>query len=121
MITVTYRRLALALLLVLMCGTELCWAHALLMDSTPKVNSSIQGPALDINLRFNVRVDGRRSRLRMITADGTSSILSPVIQAAPETLRSRATGLKPGSYKIQWQVLAADGHISSGEISFTVT
>jgi methionine-rich copper-binding protein CopC len=26
----------------------------------------------------------------------------------------------PGAYKLQWQVLASDGHISRGEISFTV-
>jgi hypothetical protein len=90
------------------------------MDSIPKLNSSVHCSALDINLRFNVRVDGRRSRLRIAAADGITTILSPVIQAAPESLRSRATDLKPGLYKLQWQVLAADGHITRGEIPFTV-
>ena len=31
-----------------------------------------------------------------------------------------AKSLKPGAYSIRWQVLAPDGHISRGEIPFTV-
>ena len=41
-------------------------------------------------------------------------------QASPDTLQTHAAGLKPGAYKLQWQVLASDGHMSKGEIPFTV-
>jgi len=44
--------------------------------------------------------------------------LESVRQPTPDTLTVQATGLKPGNYKLQWQVLASDGHISQGEVLF---
>jgi copper resistance protein C len=96
------------------------WAHAVLMDSKPKLSSTVSGPDLPIWLRFNVRVDGSRSRLHLVAADGSSLNLDPLKQPTPDTLESHATGVKPGAYKLQWQVLAADGHISRGVVDFTV-
>ena len=33
-------------------------AHAVLMESTPKANSTVKGPDVPITLRFNSRIDG---------------------------------------------------------------
>lgn len=96
------------------------WAHAILMESKPKANSTINGSELPIWLRFNVRVDGDRSRLQLIGPDGSAVSLEATKQTAPNILESRATGLKSGVYKLHWQVLASDGHISRGEVDFTV-
>lgn len=96
------------------------WAHAILMDSKPKANSAVAGPDLPIWLRFNVRVDGTRSRLHLIAPDGSSISLDPLQQPTPDTVESHASGVKTGAYKLQWQVLASDGHISRGEVDFTV-
>ena len=41
-------------------------------------------------------------------------------QTRPEILQCNAKGLKPGAYKLKWNVLASDGHMSSGEVPFTV-
>lgn len=41
-------------------------------------------------------------------------------QDSPDTLQSQAMGLKPGAYKLHWNVLASDGHMSKGEVPFTV-
>ena len=35
-------------------------------------------------------------------------------------LQCKASGLKPGAYKLEWHVLASDGHMSKGEVPFTV-
>lgn len=99
----------------------MAWAHAILRDATPKANSTVQGPDFAVNLRFNVRIDGSRSRLQLIAADGTSTKLTIAAQASPDTLQSQAKGLKPGAYKLLWNVLASDGHMSKGEIPFTVS
>jgi len=121
MMAVIHSRISALLLLLLIGGTtQVCWAHAILMDSTPKLNSTVKSPELDINLRFNVRIDGGRSRVRLVAPDGTTSTLTLASQAAPNTLQTHAAGLKPGAYKLQWQVLASDGHMSHGEIPFTV-
>ena len=115
------RRTSLLLALLLFAGTaQVCWAHAILRESTPAINSTVQGPDLDISMRFNVRIDGSRSRVLLVAPDGTSSALKLDAQAKPDILQTRATGLKPGAYKLQWKVLASDGHMSNGEIPFTV-
>lgn len=101
-------------------AAQLSWAHAILRDSTPKANSAVKGPDFGINLRFNVRIDGGRSRLHLIAADGTSTPLTITGQSTPDTLQSQAKGLKPGTYKLLWNVLASDGHMSKGEVPFTV-
>ena len=101
-------------------AAQVCWAHAILMESTPKLNSTVKGPDFDITLRFNVRIDGGRSRVRLSSPDGTVSTLTLASQSSPDSLQTHAAGLRPGTYKLQWQVLASDGHMSRGEIPFTV-
>jgi len=119
MISAIFRVIS-ALLLLVAGATQVCWGHAILMDSTPKLNSTVKSPEVNINLRFNVRVDGERSRVRLVAPDGTISTLTLASQSAPDTLEAHAAGLKPGAYKLEWQVLASDGHMSHGEIPFTV-
>ena len=108
------------LLLVVGSATQLCWAHAILMESTPKINSTVSGPDIDITLRFNVRIDGGRSRVLLVASDGTSSSLTLAKQEKPDILQMHASGLKPGAYKLQWKVLASDGHMSNGDVPFAV-
>ena len=116
-----YRRVALLLGCVLVAGAlQIAWAHAILVASTPKVNASVKGPTLAVLLRFNVRIDNRRSRLRLIIPGGSEIGLAVAQQSTPDTLASVATGLNPGGYRLVWQVLASDGHMSQGEVPFTV-
>lgn len=96
------------------------WAHAVLMESTPTANATVSGSSVTISLRFNVRIDGGRSRVRLGSSDGTSVSLPLTTDSAPDRLQSKAVGLKPGTYKLIWQVLASDGHMTRGEIPFTV-
>ena len=114
------RKTAIFLLLLVASATQVCWAHAILMESTPKVNSTVSGPDVDITLRFNVRIDGGRSRVLLVAPDGTSSALPLAQQEKPDILQMHASGLKPGPYKLQWKVLASDGHMSNGDVPFTV-
>jgi copper resistance protein C len=112
---------SIALILLLLAAiAQPVWAHAILMQSTPKLNSTVKGPDVPIWLRFNVRVDGSRSRLHLLGPDGTQQKLETTKQPTPDILTVQATGLKPGNYKLMWQVLASDGHISQGEVPFTV-
>jgi copper resistance protein C len=107
-------------LFLITAGASSLWAHAILMESTPKINATVSGPDLDITLRFNVRIDGGRSRVLLVAPDGTSSALPLAKQVKPAILEMHASGLKPGAYKLQWKVLASDGHMSNGDVPFTV-
>jgi len=96
-------------------------AHAVLMESSPALKSSVSGPDVPIKLRFNVRIDALRSRLTLIHPDGSAQALEVSKQTPADTLSAEATGLAAGAYRLRWQVLASDGHITRGEIPFTVT
>jgi methionine-rich copper-binding protein CopC len=96
-------------------------AHAILLESSPALNSSVIGPDIPLKLRFNVRIDAARSHLILICPDGSLQTLEIDKQAPADTISSHAKGLLPGAYRLRWQVLASDGHITRGEISFTVT
>jgi hypothetical protein len=95
--------------------------HAILLESNPPLNGQVAGPNVPIKLRFNVRIDAGRSRLRLVGPDGATQALQLAKEASAETLTSQANGLTPGQYRIRWQVLASDGHLTRGEIPFTVT
>ena len=96
-------------------------AHAVLLESNPPLKSAISGPDIPIKLRFNVRIDALRSRLTLILPDGSAQPLEISKKAPADTLSAEATGLAAGAYRLRWQVLASDGHITRGEIPFTVT
>lgn len=111
----------LVLALVLLLAATLVEGHAILKDSSPSVNGKVQGPDVPIRLHYNVRVDANLSKLELLNPDQSTTGLQIAKQAAPDVLTSEAKGLKPGAYKIRWQVLAPDGHITRGEVPFTVT
>jgi copper resistance protein C len=96
------------------------WAHAIIVESTPKMNDVITGPILEIKLRFNVRIDGGRSKLTLVRSDGTSRAVELPEQLSPDSLAATVPALSPGSYRLHWQVLANDGHITQGDIPFSV-
>ncbi len=95
-------------------------AHAILLESDPALKSAVPGPDVPIKLRFNVRIDTLRSRLTLIHPGGSAQTLEISKQTPADTLSAEATGLSAGSYRLRWQVLASDGHITRGEIPFTV-
>jgi copper resistance protein C len=95
-------------------------AHAVLVQSTPTINATVEGPDVAVSMKFSLRVDGTRSTLLLSTSDGKSTPLLIEKQGAPDTLTTHATKLSPGKYAIHWQVLATDGHVTRGEIPFQV-
>ena len=73
-----------------------------------------------MNLRFNSRLDLKRSKLTLVMPDGKQVALPLSESGASDSLVSEAHGLKTGSYVLRWQVLANDGHITRGEVPFRV-
>jgi len=111
----------LATVVALLLGGSLLEGHAVLKDSSPMANGTVEGPDVPIRLHYNVRVDAALSKLELLRPDQSTTSLAIGKQPAADTLTSEAKGLKPGTYKIRWQVLAPDGHITRGEVPFTVT
>ena len=95
-------------------------AHAILVAASPAARSTVQGPDVEVRLRFNSRIDGARSHLSLRLPGKSVRDLPLARQESPEVLGAHARGLAPGSYRLRWQVLASDGHITRGEIPFQV-
>jgi len=113
------RRIALGLSILFFCCGGQVWAHAILMGATPAANQLVARGSTPVKLRFNSRIDGKRSALSLLAPDGSGRALA-IVQPAPDTLTATTGDLTPGYYVLQWQVLAEDGHISRGEMGFRV-
>ena len=117
--TVFFRFVLLLTFALAVTGTRL-EGHAILKSSSPANGASVTDPDTQVELMFNVRVDAARSKLQLLMPDASTVDLPIVKSPSPDMLVSKLTGLKPGAYTIRWQVLAPDGHISRGQIVFTV-
>jgi copper resistance protein C len=118
-----FRLRRLAMVVTVLVGVVLpraLYAHAILVRSTPAAHAVVSGSALAIELHFNSRIDGGRSKLVLNAPDGKEVSLGRLGQPAPDTLISAAPHLVSGAYALHWIVLASDGHISRGEILFMV-
>jgi copper resistance protein C len=119
--TVRSVRLAAALAVMLVApGSIAARAHAIVVASQPAAGAVVQGKSVAVMVRFNSRIDPVRSRLLLVRADGSSTALALADAQNPDTLAATVGELAPGSYRLRWQVLAIDGHITRGDIPFTV-
>ena len=110
---------AIALMLMVV-GPRVVLAHAVLVESSPAINATVHGPDLAVTMKFSLRVDGTRSTLLLNLPDGQAKPLAIEKQSTPNIVTTRVTQLNPGKYAIRWQVLATDGHVTRGEIPFSV-
>jgi methionine-rich copper-binding protein CopC len=119
MISTGCKALPAVLLLALATLPRPAAAHAILMESVPAINATTAGPDVAFDLRFNSRIDHKRSRLTLTLPDQSQQVLPIADDSAEDRLDTKAS-LKPGAYTLRWQVLAIDGHITRGDVPFTV-
>jgi len=96
------------------------YRHTIVLYTTPGRRETVRGPDLPIKIRFNSRIDSKRSRLTLLAPDGNQTALGIVETSSGDSLISEAKGLKSGVYLLRCQVLALDGHIIRGEVPFRV-
>jgi methionine-rich copper-binding protein CopC len=112
------RRSLLATLLAVL--PAVARAHAILEDSQPPNGGSVAEGKVTLRLRYNSRLDRARSRLTLTRPDHSQVVLSIDSIGPPDVLTAQAD-LTQGQYSLRWQVLAVDGHITRGDVVFTVT
>ncbi len=95
-------------------------AHAIVLTSTPRTDATVTGQDLVIEIRFNSRIDAGRSHLKILSREGEAVSLPLADSVSEDTLKAQDTRLAPGSYRLHWQTLSPDGHISQGDIPFRV-
>jgi methionine-rich copper-binding protein CopC len=110
--------LAIALLFLL---PRAAFAHAVLVKSSPAQGATVTaGGAVNVMLTYNSRIDVAHSSLHLVGPDGKAQSLAVDAHAAPNLLVAKAPVLTAGAYKLEWQVMATDGHITRGTVEFRV-
>jgi methionine-rich copper-binding protein CopC len=95
-------------------------AHAVIIASTPAIDAVVAPGDIQITLQYNSRIDHQRSRLTLVAPNGTDRSLAIATDSAPDVIMGKAADLAPGLYRLRWQVLAIDGHLTRGDIPFSV-
>ncbi len=95
------------------------FAHAIIMSSTPGSNATVTTSDLPVQLKYNSRVDHKRSVVKLLGPGDKVQVLPISDKSTEDTLVTSIAGLTEGKYKLRWQVLSVDGHITRGDIPFT--
>ena len=95
-------------------------AHTHLKDSVPAEGSTVAVSPPNIVLKFSEPT--RLTALAVKKSDGSEQKLAPLpTSPAPEVTVRAPEQLAPGKYSLVWRAVAADGHIMSGELHFTIS
>lgn len=98
-------------------------AHAVLVSSTPKDQAVLKSPPKKVILNFNSRIEKKITQVVLL--NGKQKIKLPSDQryttGSPSQITIALPALKPGSYRLEYKVLATDGHLTPGLIRFTIS
>ncbi|MEX2356481.1 MAG: copper resistance CopC family protein [Thermaerobacterales bacterium] len=93
-------------------------AHVYLTDSQPQQGDVIETPLETFQAVFSEAIVGDASQLTLLDAAGRQ--MSDTSQTALSDLELQLAfpPLEPGRYQIEWEVLAVDGHVTTGTVGF---
>jgi len=117
-------RITLAALLIAGMAT-VALAHAVLVSSTPEDGATIKAAPKQVVLKFNAKIDKKVTKVTLLDAKGHKiALVAPkngYTAGTPAELIVPVPALKPGSYRLEYEVMATDGHITPGLIRFTIS
>ena len=105
---------------VVVLSPDIAGAHAIVVAAQPAMNSTVAQGELEIRLDFNSQIDRKRSRLSLQRPDGSELVIALAPDGPAGVLAGQAQATLSGRWKLRWQVLSLDGHITRGEVRFSV-
>lgn len=98
------------------------FAHAYLDRTVPEAASTVRGSPAEVKLWFSHALEPAFSTVRVVDRNGRQVDRKDKRIDARETtlLRVSLLPLPPGSYRVIWRVLSADGHVTRGDFGFEV-
>ena len=95
--------------------------HATLVSSEPAANSHLASPPARVRLVYSEPIEGKLAKVSIVPATAAPIVLRA--GADPRDVHAviaPVDALGPGTYKVEWRVVSADGHPVDGTFSFTV-
>ena len=111
------------LLLILVLSPAAARGHAILVESSPKQDEVLKKAPKEAVLRFNARIEKKVTRATLVDEHDKKVKMPPMQEdkgGPPERLVIALPELKPGAYRLEYRVMASDGHATPGLIRFTV-
>ncbi|HUL92368.1 MAG TPA: copper resistance CopC family protein [Burkholderiales bacterium] len=98
------------------------FAHAYLDRAVPEASSTVHGSPAEVKLWFSHALEPAFSTVRVVDKTGKQMDRKDKRVDAGEAtlLKVSLPPLPPGSYRVIWRVLSADGHVTRGEFGFEV-
>ncbi|MFO0994218.1 MAG: copper resistance protein CopC [Hyphomicrobiales bacterium] len=96
-------------------------AHSKLRSSVPANNSTVAGNFGEARLDFLEPIEAALSYFTLVGTDEAKLLRVEGADACePKTCKFAVESLKAGTYRIDYHVLSADGHVVEGKIHFRV-
>jgi copper transport protein len=96
------------------------FAHATLERESPAFRERVETAPRALRLSFSESVDPVALSVRVYTARGRVVSRGSRLLDGDRVVQTRLRPLRRGAYTVRWQVLASDGHVTSGVYTFGV-
>lgn len=117
-------KLSVLLIVLLIATATLAQAHALLVSSTPANNAVLRSSPKQVVLRFDARIEKPLTKVTLYEGKHNSVKLPGAANGytggSPDRLIIPLPDLKPGSYRLEYRVMASDGHLTPGLVRFRI-
>ena len=94
------------------------WSHAVLIESDPPHEATLQAAPKTFLLRFNAALEQVITRVYLIDPDKNETPLEMIDESKIDRIVVRVPPLSPGVYTLLYKVLARDGHVTEGRVLF---
>ncbi|WP_341279488.1 CopD family protein [Paenibacillus sp. FSL H8-0537] len=108
-----------ALLLFMLCSPALADAHANMERSTPLQDAELSESPSSIRIQYTEEFDPDLSRI-VLEDEAGNAIKGKLSAEKDRWLVYTIPKLSPGIYKVKWQVLSVDTHVTDGSFRFAV-
>lgn len=110
----------LASLLLVWGFWTLSWGHGVLIESSPSHGAILKTSPAVISLRFNATLEPSITQVSLVDVKNHTQALTITNESTVERIVATVPPLSPGVYRVTFQVLATDGHVTEGSIRFTI-
>ncbi|MDA8083162.1 MAG: copper resistance protein CopC [Nitrospiraceae bacterium] len=108
--------------LLVFTGGGNAWAHAFPDHSDPRVGSTVDSPPAIVRIWFDGALEPAFCTISVTNSSGArvDKGTGRVSPEDPNLLEAAVPRLSSGTYRVIWNVVARDGHRTTGDYSFSI-